>query len=184
MKSSFAIVIPLANESQSFHELILQLQNLLNDLESGIVYLIVDNASRDNTLELCVNLSHNDSRFKTVYETRNKNVVDAYLRGFFEACKTNPDFIVEMDADLSHDPKEIPKIISLLKEGNDCVFGSRFIKGGSIQDGSFTRMFFSKFGTLSANLLLGTKLNDMTSGFQGFRIATMNSLLNYKFKYN
>ena len=84
-KYNFAIIIPMANESKEFYVFINKLQLTLDFVESGQVYLIVDNASKDNTRELCENLSFIDGRFKTIWAPENKNVVDAYIRGYKEA---------------------------------------------------------------------------------------------------
>jgi len=176
---NFAVIIPFANESPTFMPFTEELEKVLTKLNSGKVYLIVDNASKDNTITLCRQLSAIDSRFITLYEPKNKNVVDAYLRGFAEACKNKPDYIIEMDAGLSHDPAALPLFLDKLDKGYDCVFGSRFIKGGSITDVSNKRLLLSKAGTFLSNLLLGTSLHDMTSGYQGFRLEIAEKIVRY-----
>jgi dolichol-phosphate mannosyltransferase len=181
-KFNFAIIIPLANESSSFDLFIDTLIQTLDKLNSGTVYLIVDKASTDNTYELCVTLSKKDNRFRAIWSPDNQNVVEAYLRGYKEALKNDHSFILEMDAGLSHDPKAIPAFLRLLKEGNECVFGSRFINGGSISDSNFKRTFLSKTGTLLSNLLLGTNYYDATSGFQGFHVEIVRKFVGYNLK--
>jgi len=180
IKFSFAVVIPMANESLDFKPFISSLKNVLDKLECGIVYLIIDKASKDNTLELCRNLSTEDHRFVTVWSPENKNVVDAYLRGYKEALTQNYEYIIEMDAGMSHDPKALPMFLRVLNEGNECAFGSRFINGGSICDSTWKRTFLSKFGTMLSNTFLGTKMYDMTSGFQGFHADIVEKFLAYQ----
>lgn len=175
----FALVIPMANESDSFHPFTSSLTTVLDKLACGTVYLIVDSVSKDNTLELCNNLSDQDNRFKTIWAPENKNVVDAYIRGYKEAIKHNHEYIIEMDAGLSHDPRALPMFLRVLNEGNVCAFGSRFINGGSICDSTWKRTFLSKSGTLLSNLLLGTKMYDMTSGYQGFHADIVKKFLKY-----
>jgi len=85
MKFDFAVVIPMANESQDFYPFISSLTNVLDKLECGKVYFIVDKVSKDCTRELCNSLSAKDDRFFTIWAPENKNVVDAYLRGYKEA---------------------------------------------------------------------------------------------------
>ncbi|MCX6325513.1 MAG: glycosyltransferase [Bacteroidia bacterium] len=179
MKFDFAVVIPMANESEDFHPFVSSLTNVLDKLECGRVYFVVDKVSKDNTLELCNNLSANDNRFITVWSPENKNVVDAYLSGYKEALKNKHGFIIEMDAGLSHDPKALPMFLRVLNEGNECAFGSRFINGGSICDSTWKRTFLSKTGTILSNLLLGTKMYDMTSGFQGFHANIVEKFAAY-----
>lgn len=170
----------MANESDEFNPFISDLIDVINKLESGTVYLIIDKVSLDNTLELCRELSAKDSRFVTVWAPENRNVVDAYIRGYQEALKNNHEFIIEMDAGYSHDPKALPMFLRVLNEGNECAFGSRFINGGSIWDSSRKRRMLSKTGTILANILLGTKMYDMTSGYQGFHASIVEKFVKYK----
>lgn len=179
MKYDFAVVIPMANEEKDFHPFISSLMNVLDKLQCGKVYFIIDNASKDYTLQLCNDLMANDSRFVAIWAPQNKNVVDAYLRGYSEALKNRHEFIIEMDAGLSHDPKALPMFLRVLNEGNECAFGSRFINGGSICESNWKRTFLSKFGTILANLFLGTKMYDMTSGFQGFHANVVEKFTKY-----
>lgn len=182
MRYSFGVIIPMANESEDFLPLVNSLEDVLGNLEGGTVYFIVDGVSKDNTLELCQNLSADDSRFKTIWAPENRNVVDAYLRGYREALKNGHEIIIEMDAGLSHDPRALPMFLRVLNEGNECAFGSRFINGGSIWDSNWKRTFLSKSGTILSNMLLGTKMYDMTSGFQGFHASIVEKFLNYELK--
>jgi dolichol-phosphate mannosyltransferase len=165
---NFGVIIPMANEQENFNEFINSLTQVLNQLNCGKVYFIIDNVSTDDTLKMSKVLSSQDDRFVTVWAPENKNVVDAYLRGYEEALNNGHDIIIEMDAGLSHDPKALPMFLRVLNEGNECAFGSRFINGGSIWDSTWKRTFLSRFGTILSNLLLGTKMYDMTSGYQGF----------------
>ena len=82
-----------------------------------------------------------------------------------------------MDAGFSHLPDDIPNFFEKMEQGYDCVFGSRFCKGGSISQSPLKRRIISQGGTVVANLLLGTKLSDMTSGFEMFSHETMQMLL-------
>lgn len=169
----------MANESKDFVPFISSLTDELNQLECGTVYFVIDKVSKDNTLELCNNLSANDNRFITVWSPKNKNVVDAYIRGYKEALKNKHEFIIEMDAGLSHDPRALPMFLRVLNEGNECAFGSRFINGGSISDSTWKRTFLSKFGTILSNLMLGTRMYDTTSGFQGFHANIVEKIVAY-----
>ncbi len=176
---NFAVVIPMANEQEDFHPFVSSLTEVLNMLECGKVYFVVDKVSKDNTLELCNSLASTDNRFTTIWAPENKNVVDAYIKGYTEALKNNHEIIIEMDAGLSHDPKALPMFLRVLNEGNECAFGSRFINGGSICDSNWKRTFLSKFGTILSNLLLGTKMYDMTSGYQGFNANIVKKFVEY-----
>jgi dolichol-phosphate mannosyltransferase len=178
-KINWAVIIPMANEENEFALFTSEVASILDELHSGKVYLVTDTVSKDRTKELCDSLAAKDNRFVSVYAPENKNVVDAYIRGYREAYKGGHEFIIEMDAGLSHDPKVIPLFLESFATGNECVFGSRFIKGGSMGDSPFKRKFLSVAGTLLSNFLLGTKLKDMTSGFQGFSREVVGKLINY-----
>ena len=180
--NDWAVIVPMANESNDFKDLSTVLTFVLDKLESGKVYYVVDDASKDNTRELCEGLSATDNRFITVYAPENRNVVDAYLSGYKTALSNNHKFIIEMDAGLSHDPRAIPMFLRVLNEGNECAFGSRNINGGSNADSPFKRRFISTFGTYLANIFLGTNMSDMTSGFQGFHSNVVRAFLEYGLK--
>jgi dolichol-phosphate mannosyltransferase len=178
----WAVIIPMANEEADFNPFISAVKSALNDLPNGSVYLIVDNVSKDNTLKLCQELSKEDNRFKTIWAPENKNVVDAYIRGYKEALKSDAEYIIEMDAGLSHDPATLKNFIKYLSQDYQCVFGSRFIEGGSMGDSPAKRQSLSKSGTILSNLLLGTNLRDMTSGYQGFHRNIVKSFTSYPLK--
>lgn len=180
--NNWAVIIPMANEREDFQPLASALQNILDKLESGRVYFVVDNASKDNTRILCDQLAAADQRFQTVWAPENRNVVDAYLAGYRFALAQQHEFILEMDAGLSHDPRALPMFIRVLNEGNECAFGSRFINGGSTADSAFKRKLLSKVGTILANVLLGTTMRDMTSGYQGFHASVVKQFLDYQLK--
>ena len=128
----FAVVVPMANEEELFEQFVALLAAVLDRLGAGKVYFVVDNVSRDRTRALCEAYSRKDGRFLTVWAPENRNVVDAYLRGYREAYDRGHPFIIEMDAGLSHDPASLPAFLERLQKGYDCVLGSRFAAGGSI----------------------------------------------------
>jgi Glycosyltransferases involved in cell wall biogenesis len=181
-EDNFAIIVPMANEEPAFFFFINELKAVLDRLEAGRVYCIVDDVSKDRTLALCKVLSESDKRFVTVYAPDGRTVVDAYLRGYREAFDNGHKIIIEMDAGMSHDPGAVPLFLRALNEGNECVFGSRFMKGGSMRDSGFRRFVLSRVGTFLANALLGTKLTDMTSGFEGFHRHIVKELLDHRFR--
>lgn len=181
--STWAVVIPMANEEPDFNPFIDALKAAMDKIGSGAAYLVVDNVSKDKTLDLCKELSSKDSRFVTVWAPENRNVVDAYIRGYREALKSDHQFIIEMDAGLSHDPASLENFLApLMKNEVECVFGSRFIEGGSMGDSPAERQSLSKTGTILSTILLGTKLKDMTSGYQGFKREIVQQFAFYPLK--
>lgn len=178
--SNFAVVIPMANEAADFHPFVSELKHVLDKLCTGTVYFIVDRVSKDGTLVLCRALSGEDGRFITVWSPENRHVVDAYMKGYRTAYENGHPMIIEMDAGLSHDPKALPLFLKALNEGYECAFGSRFISGGSMDHSAHARIFLSKYGTLLSNMLLGTRMRDMTSGFQGFLAPVVKQFIDFK----
>jgi dolichol-phosphate mannosyltransferase len=178
-ENDWAAIVPMANEAQDFEQFIAVLKTVLEKLRTGKVYFVVDNASKDNTWDLCRALAEADPRFVAVWAPENRNVVDAYMRGLRAAYEAGHEVIIEMDAGLSHDPRAIPMFLRVLNEGNECAFGSRFINGGSMADSSKFRKTLSRTGTFLSNTLLGTEMYDMTSGFQGFHREIVGKLIAY-----
>ena len=179
--NDWAAIVPMANEAADFGAFMGVLRPLLDRLGSGKIYFVLDNASKDNTLALCREVSAADARFVTVFAPENRNVVDAYLKGLRVAYEAGHEIIIEMDAGLSHDPRAIPMFLRVLNEGNECAFGSRFCNGGSMGDSPLNRRTLSRTGTVLANWLLGTSMEDMTSGFQGFHRAVVGQIIAYPF---
>lgn len=178
----FAICIPMANEEQDFDSFITPLKKVLANFPNVAVYMVVDNASKDRTPQLCEQLQAEDPRFRYIWAPENRNVVDAYLRGFKEAMKEKPEFILEMDGGGSHNPRVIPAFVRAMTEGNECAFGSRYINGGSMVGSPFKRRFLSKFGSFLARVLLGCPMKDVTSGYEAFSYEVMEKILAYPLK--
>lgn len=175
----FAVVVPMANEEPDFNIFINALNRALDKLKSGKVYLVVDKVSKDRTYELCKDLAAKDARYKVIWAEEDRHVVDAYMNGYRAAVRNGHELIIEMDAGMSHDPRALPMFLRVLNEGNECAFGSRFINGGSIYNTNRSRTFLSKFGTTLTNVLLGTKLFDMTSGYQGFHLNVVEEFIDF-----
>lgn len=175
----FSICIPMANEEDSFQSFIDSLTQVIDKYSAASVYLVVDKASTDSTPQLCEELQAKDSRFHYVWAPENKNVVDAYLRGFREAMKSKPEFIIEMDGGGSHDPRALHAFVRAMCEGNECAFGSRYINGGSMVGSPFKRRFLSKFGSFVARFVLGCPMKDSTSGYEAFSYEVMEKILAY-----
>lgn len=174
---NLGIVCPMANECQSAEKLIFSVLDRCKGFKSVRFFAIFDKACKDGTLELLKNLSNKPSELILVWSPENTCVVDAYVRGYKEAIGAGCDWILEMDAGFSHRPEQIPQFFQKMSEGYDCVFGSRFCEGGQFTDSPWHRKFISRGGTILANMLLGTKLKDMTSGFEMFNKKALQTVL-------
>ena len=174
---SLAIACPMANEAETAIRFVDSVLMNCAAVGSRKFLAIVDQASRDDTRKILEAHVAKVPELTVVWAPENRNVVDAYVRGYREALQTNADWILEIDAGFSHQPSDIPPLLENMREGYDCVFGSRFCPGGSFVDRSFARYWISFGGTLVTNLLLGTKLTDMTSGFQLFTREALEIIL-------
>ncbi len=176
-KEKIGIVIPVANESKTIKAFCLDLvKNIRNLKLNANVFIVIDNASADDTRNILLQIVRKYKMIKLIYEPKNKNVADAYVRGFREAIKFKCDFIIEMDSGFSHLPSELFKFIEGYEEGYDCVFGVRPLWSLNYKV-PLKRRLFSLGGTVLANLLLGTHSKDMTSGFEGFRLKVLEKIL-------
>ena len=169
------IVMPVANEETTMRQIIDEILNLPYD--NLFLYLVIDSYSKDRTELIIHEKEKETNRVKCIFYKESQGVITCYLEGFRQALLDGAERIIEMDGGGSHLPKEIPQFIEKLDEGYDCVWGSRFIQGGGISNQPFYRRFLSGGGTYLANFVLGTRLKDMTSGFEGFQrniLETMN----------
>jgi dolichol-phosphate mannosyltransferase len=176
---SLGVVCPMASEERSavaFVNAVLE-QCRSKDFKSITFFAILDRACKDRTRELLEAYALEQTQLRVVWAPENKGVVDAYVRGYNEALSARCDWVLEIDAGFSHQPEDIPQFFDKMREGYDCVFGSRFCDGGNISDSSFKRKVISRGGTMMANLLLGTKLKDMTSGFEMFSRRALEAVL-------
>ena len=140
--------------------------------------VVLDRASTDATHARLKEAAQTEPRLRLVWAPENRCVVDAYVRGYQEAVALGFEWILEIDAGYSHQPNEIVRFVEQIDTGDwDCVFGSRFCAGGVITQSPFRRRALSWAGTQLTNSLLGTRLHDMTSGFQLFHRDVLIRLL-------
>ena len=176
---SLGIVCPMANEQASAVKFVNEVLDkcLSHSFRSVTFFAILDRVSRDRTLELLNELRNERPELEVVWAPENRSPVDAYVRGYREALNAECDWILEIDAGFSHQPEDIPQFFQKMTEGYDCVFGSRFCEGGKITDTSQKRKLISRGGTILTNAVMGTKLSDMTSGFELFSRDALEYIL-------
>lgn len=167
MEQKIIVVMPVANEQDTMEGVIKEILEL--GYPNLYLYPIIDNYSRDNTEQIIRDYEKKDDHVKCIFYKKSTGVISCYLHGYQQALQDGADYIIEMDGGGSHKPSEIPQFIENLREGYDCVWGSRFVKGGGIAEHPLYRRILSSGGTILSNVVLGTKLKDMTSGFEGFR---------------
>lgn len=162
------IVMPAANEEESMGQVIEGVLGLPYD--SLYLYVVMDSYSMDRTADIVKEYEkRTGGKIRYIYHEKSYGVISCYLEGFRRALNDGAGWIIEMDGGGSHLPSEVPEFIDKLEQGYECVWGSRFMEGGKISDDPVYRRMLSKGGTVLANLVLGTRLQDMTSGFEGFQ---------------
>jgi dolichol-phosphate mannosyltransferase len=174
---ALGIVTPMANEADTAQRFVFEVLGQCDGFRSVTMFVILDRASHDNTRELLEEFAHTEPRLRVIWAPENRCAVDAYVRGYREALAAGCDWIFEIDGGFSHQPADIPQFFARLGDGYDCIFGTRFGHGGTISDSSFKRRIVSRGGTMLTNLLLGTRLTDMTSGFQLFSRDALKMVL-------
>lgn len=172
------VICPMANEIDTaelfINDILVECKKF--NFKSIKLFVVIDNVSTDGTRDILEDLAKELSELNVIFAPENRNVVDAYLRGYKEALNAGSDWILEIDAGYSHQPHDILKFFETMRKGYDCVFGSRFCHGGMIIESSKKRYIISKCGTIITNFLLGTKLTDMTSGFELFTRKALNMI--------
>ncbi len=170
------IIIPTYNELENLPNLVRAIDENLKNHDHHI--LIVDDNSPDGTGDLAEKLKEKYP-LEVLHRAGKLGLGSAYRLGFKHALAKGADFIFEMDADFSHDPKDIPRLLVAAENGADLVLGSRKIKDGKIIGWNWWRHFCSDGAMVFARFLLGLKTKDITTGFRCFRSAALKKI-NYE----
>ena len=158
------IIIPTYNEKENIENIIRKVFSL----ETQFNILIIDDGSPDNTAQIVKNLQNEFSNKLFIEERTGKlGLGTAYIHGFKWALKNNYDFIFEMDADFSHDPEDLPRLLhACTNEGGDLAIGSRYVKGVNIVNWPMSRLLMSYFASKYVKTITGMPINDSTAGFK------------------
>lgn len=165
------IVIPTYNEREN---IIRQVEAIMK-LPLNLSVVIVDDNSPDGTGAAADKLSKKFERVKVIHRTGKGGRGSACIEGFKYAVKQDVDYIFEMDADLSHDAKEIPRFLEKIKD-YDLVIGSRYSKDSQIVNWGKKRAVFSKLANLYARAVLGIPITDYTNGYRCYRKHVLENL--------
>ena len=162
MEPSIVVVTPTYNERDTLQKLI----ELIFGLNiSNLRLVVVDDNSSDGTGKIADGLAKRYP-IKVIHRGSKMGLGTAYAEAFqFILAATKADYIFEIDADLSHDPRDIPRFLEQI-ENNDLVLGSRYISGGKIENWSKTREWISRLGNIYARIVLTLPYRDITGGFK------------------
>jgi dolichol-phosphate mannosyltransferase len=165
------MVIPTYNEAENLPWIV---GRLLEAVPTTDV-LVVDDGSPDGTGDVADELAADDGRVHVVHRTEKAGLGAAYLHGFAVALERGYDVVGEMDADGSHQPEQLPRLLTALARA-DLVIGSRWVPGGSVVNWPWTRKALSVGGNLYARLALGIPVRDVTAGYRVFRRTTLEAI--------
>ena len=168
---NLAIVIPTYNEKENISGLIQELTTLYKTVH----IFVVDDNSPDGTGKVVAKIAEKKKNIHLISRTQKEGIGRAYLHGFSEVLKHNPKYIVQMDADFSHDPKIIKEMLLNIKKA-DVVMGSRYITGISVINWPLHRVLLSWFANLYVRVFTRIPVMDSTGGFKCFKKEVLASL--------
>ena len=128
--------------------------------------LVIDDGSPDGTAQIVKERMKKDSRLFIIERPGKLGLGTAYIRGFQWAVENGYDYAFEMDADFSHDPRDLPSFVEQLEDGADLVIGSRYIPGGEVVDWPKKRKLLSRYANIYARFVTGTPIRDLTAGYK------------------
>jgi dolichol-phosphate mannosyltransferase len=164
------VCLPTYNERENLERMVEALA------DKGVSVLVIDDNSPDGTGELADRLAAQHDHVEVLHRPRKEGLGPAYLAGFAQAlADPEVELVLEMDADFSHNPDDVPRLIAAAKDA-DLVLGSRYVKGGSIGSWGALRRFVSAGGSLYARILLGVPVHDLTGGFKCFHRRVLETL--------
>ena len=171
------MVMPTYNEAENLDWIVERLLRAVPETD----VLVVDDGSPDGTGRIADALAAREPRVRVVHRTEKAGLGAAYLHGFAVALDLGYDVVGEMDADGSHQPEQLPRLMAALTSppdgpGADLAIGARWIKGGSVVNWSPFRKALSVGGNLYARVLLGIPVHDVTAGFRLFRATTLRTI--------
>lgn len=166
------VVVPTHDEAANIADLLDGLDRHVPDVD----ILVVDDASTDDTRAIVRARPNFGGRLRIVERDEKKGLGDAYVHAFRLALADGYDAVVEIDADLSHDPAALPMMLDLARRDIAVVIGSRYIPGGSVVGWPRRRTWLSRWGNRYAAIALGLAINDATAGYRVYRSDTLRRI--------
>lgn len=168
-----AIATPTYNEAKNIQKLITTIAGVCKTMpQTTFMILVIDDNSPDGTADLAEKLGKKNSvrnvSIEVLRRQKKNGLGRAYVDGFNLLLRRGFDAIIQMDADLSHNPKYLTEFVRLANEGHDMIVASRYIPGGATPDWSLLRKLLSRFGNLYTRLFLGSVITDYTGGYNMF----------------
>jgi dolichol-phosphate mannosyltransferase len=169
------LVLPTYNEAENLERIVRAALPELAKATADHHILVVDDGSPDGTGEIADRLAAEFEPVEVLHRTVKEGLGRAYLAGFEHALASGADLVLEMDADFSHDPQDLPRLIAASADA-DLVLGSRYVAGGGVTDWSLFRRMLSRGGSWYARVVLGVPVRDLTGGFKCFHRRTLEGI--------
>ncbi|WP_439563824.1 polyprenol monophosphomannose synthase [Microcella sp.] len=167
------VIVPTYNEAESIRSIIDRIRRAVPEAD----ILIVDDGSPDGTGGIADELAARDAHIDVLHRPEKAGLGAAYLHGFARAFEGGYEAVVEIDADGSHDPAELPAMLGLLESGpGDLVIGSRWVDGGRVVNWPWPRRAISRSGNRYARWMLRSSIHDLTAGFRAYRTSALRGL--------
>ncbi|MGA9521222.1 MAG: polyprenol monophosphomannose synthase [Myxococcaceae bacterium] len=166
------VCIPTYNERENLEAIC----SAVLAAEPRVDILVVDDNSPDGTGQLADELAAKEPRIKVLHRQKKEGLGRAYLHAFHTALDARYQYVIEMDADFSHDPRYLPRLLDEAMSGTDLVLGSRYVRGGGTLNWGVGRKVISRGGSLYARTILGVGIRDLTGGFKCFRRRVLESI--------
>jgi dolichol-phosphate mannosyltransferase len=169
------LVLPTYNEAENVEQIVRAALPHLALAAPEHHILIVDDSSPDGTGEIADRLAEEFDEVEVLHRPLKQGLGRAYLAGFTRALARGAELVMEMDADFSHDPADLPRLIRAVEDA-DLVLGSRYVPGGGVTDWGFFRRMLSRGGSWYARFILRVPVRDLTGGFKCFRRSTLEGI--------
>jgi dolichol-phosphate mannosyltransferase len=169
------LVLPTYNEVENLESIVKATTRSLASASPEHRLLVVDDNSPDGTGELADRLAAEREDVQVLHRTEKEGLGPAYLAGFGTALAGGAELVLEMDADFSHDPADVPRLIEAAADA-DLVLGSRYMPGGGVAGWAWHRRLLSRGGCWYARTVLGAPVRDLTGGFKCFRREVLERL--------
>jgi dolichol-phosphate mannosyltransferase len=169
--SRVLVVIPTYNESENIEPIVGRVRTAVPSAD----VLVVDDGSPDGTGKLADELAERDPQVQVLHRTAKNGLGAAYIAGFGMGLAAGYDVLVEMDADGSHAPEQLPRLLDALADA-DLVLGSRWVPGGAVVNWPLPRKMISRGGSLYSRMALGVPIRDVTGGFRAFRREVLEGI--------
>ncbi len=164
------VIVPTYNEAENIEAIAAAVRS------RGYRLLVVDDGSPDGTGDTADALATSDDGVSVLHRSEKAGLGKAYAAGFAHAAELDATILCEMDADFSHDPADLPRLVAAIENGADLAIGSRYVPGGGADDWPWHRRLISRGGNRYAALMLGIDVRDATAGFRAFRTDAIRRL--------